>query len=375
MSFKDKKILELEEQLENADLTDDEKDKIQQKIDTLRSGKSHIPWAWIILAGIAVGIIFFGSILAAFLKAKPRSASEVSAGINKGQAVKPPHYSSVNFAVAKKQKAPEKNSSSKLNSEFAMLKRKVNIVGTTVGSSAVKAVTPAGGIIFVNPAYLKEIKEAEGVGTQGGQAKSAATSYLKTASPANAVRGGNVIIPVGAVISAYTKYELYSYNTKVPVIAIVSSPYSFMGKLVIPAGYEFMGSVSGHTQSRLNITFNQIINPKNGKSITVHAIAVMDNGSAGITGNAHYHVVKNILSGIGSGILSGLAMFSGGGSAANSTGAYTYQDTLRQNVAQNEANYAQNSLSNAAQNENQIVITLPSRTPIKIMFMSPLKGE
>ncbi len=91
MSFKDKKILELEEQLENADLTDDEKDKIQQKIDTLRSGKSHIPWAWIILAGIAVSIIFFGSILAAFLKAKPRSASEASAGIKKGQAVKPPY--------------------------------------------------------------------------------------------------------------------------------------------------------------------------------------------------------------------------------------------------------------------------------------------
>ena len=98
----------------------------------------------------------------------------------------------------------------------------------------------------------------------------------------------------------------------------------------------------------------------------------MENGSAGIVGNAHYHVIKNVLAGIGSGILGAAAMFAGGGSAVNSTGAYTYQDTLRQNVAQNEISYAQNSLNNAQQSANQVVITLPAKTPIKIMFLKPL---
>ncbi len=374
MSLKDKKIKELEEQLEDADLTEDEKNKIQEKIDTLKSGKSSIPWGWIILAAVLLGIIFFGSILASFLKAKPKPTQK-SSMMGTTSAVKPKHY---DFYVPKKQNGePKKDEYSKYQSEIAKLKGKLYTTADGAVKSTVKAKAPTGGIIFVDPAYLKQIKEAEGLGTQGGTAQSAQyspVSYKKAVGPASAT-GGQVIIPESAVISAYTKYELYSYNTKVPVIAVVSNPYSFMGKLIIPAGYEFMGSVSGHTKSRLNITFNQIINPANGKSLAIHAIAVMDNGSAGIVGDAHYHTVQNVLSGIGSGVLGALSMFAGGGSAMNSSGAYTYQDTLRQNIAQNETTYAQNSLNNATQNNNQVVITLPARTPIKIMFMSPLKGK
>lgn len=376
MSLKDKKIKELEEQLEDADLTEDEKNKIQEKIDALKSGKSSIPWGWIILAAVLLGIIFFGSILASFLKAKPRQAQK-SSMMGTTPAVKPKHY---DFYVPKKQnQAPKKDEYSKYQSEIAKLKGKLYTTADVAVKSTVKAKAPTGGIIFVDPAYLKQIKEAEGLGTQAGGTQTGAqyspVSYKKAAGPASAGGGGQVIIPESAVISAYTKYELYSYNTKVPVIAVVSNPYSFMGKLIIPAGYEFMGSVSGHTKSRLNITFNQIINPANGKSLAIHAIAVMDNGSAGIVGDAHYHTVQNVLSGIGSGVLGALSMFAGGGSAMNSSGAYTYQDTLRQNIAQNETTYAQNSLNNATQNNNQVVITLPARTPIKIMFMSPLKGK
>ena len=364
------KVKELNGQLNNPNLSQSEQEGISKEIATAKSEK-RLPWGWIIGGGIFVLIIMFSQFIGMFVKhrspAKPRIVR---------QKAKPAvRYNPADFIISEEKKPRKpKNAYANPNTEMQIqtLKKKLENAGryaTTVArSSAGKSI-----VIFVNPAYLNLIKTQEGVQTPTQIAKTAVKGISARSGKTPANPGGNILIPDGAVVSAYTKYELYSYNTKVPVIAVISNPYSFEGKVIIPAGYEFMGSVSGHTKSRLDISFNQLINPANGKSVAVNAIGIMPNGSAGIVGNAHYHVVGNVLAGIGAGILGATAMFAGGGSAMNASGAYTYQDTLRQNVAQNEAAYAQNSLNNATQSNNQVVITLPAKTSIKIMFMEALK--
>ena len=374
MIFKDKKIKELEVQLENPNLSDEERMDLEKQLATLKSEKPSLPWGWIIGILAVILIYSFLKFIGLFVNKKP---IEVHKKYNK-KVTKPVHYTASDF-IEKKVNKKHPAGYSKLNSEISLLKNKLKNqnVHRLVNPSNVSQNITAGNksiVIFVNPQYMSKIKLQEGYKSPAQIANAAlrypaVNPYKKAANPNT---GNNILIPEGAVISAYTKYKLYSYNTSVPVITVVSAPYSFKGKVVIPAGYEFMGSVSGHTKSRLDIKFKQVINPANGQSINVNAIAVMQNGSAGVIGNAHYHVVQNVLAGIGSGILGAAAMFAGGGSAMNSNGAYTYQDTLRQNVAQNETQYAQNSLNNATQSASQVVITLPAKTPIKIMFLKPL---
>ena len=372
MIFENKEIKKLETQLEDPNLSEKERIEIEKRIATLKN-KPHLPWGWIIAIGAVILIFTFSKLIGLFVNKKPMEAKRINKKI-----VKPVHYTANDF-INKKVKKQSRPGYSKLNSEISLLKNKLKSqkVGSLVNPSNI-AQSIVGGksiIIFVNPEYAKTIKSKEGYKTPS-RITQAALKHPVGSNPYAAYQKRKkdkaILIPAGAVVNAYTKYELFSYDTTVPVIAVVSNPYSFQGKVVIPAGYEFMGSVSGHTKSRLNIRFTQVINPGNGESLSVDAIAVMPNGSAGVAGNAHYHVVQNVLAGIGSGILGAAAMFAGGGSAMNSNGAYTYQDTLRQNVAQNETQYAQNGLNNATQSASQVVITLPAKTAIKIMFLKAL---
>ena len=365
---KQKKIKELNEQLNNPNITPSAREEINKESATLKSEK-RLPWGWIVGAAIFILIIIFVQFIAMFVKHRAPVRRRTMPRKTK-PAVR---YNPADFIVSNKPKNKKqpKNAYAKLNGEISILKKKLkkggSYVRTETGGGTGKAI-----LIFVNPEYLKRIKTEEGIQTPTQIAKTAMKGIPAGAGKTALNPAAGILIPDGAVVSAYTKYELYSYNTKVPVIAVVSNPYSFKGKVIIPAGYEFMGAVSGHTKSRLDVSFNQLINPSNGESVAVNAIGIMPNGSAGIVGDAHYHVIQNVLAGIGAGVLGATAMFAGGGSAMNSTGAYTYQDTIRQNVAQNEAGYAQNSLNNATQNNNQVVITLPAKTAIKIMFMKAL---
>ena len=368
MIFENKEIKNLETQLENPNLSEKERIEIEKRIATLKN-KPHLPWGWIIVIAGVILIFTFSKLIGLFVNKKPMEAKRINKKIGK-----PVHYTANDF-INKKVKKQSRPGYSKLNSEISLLKNKLKSqkVGSLVNPSNI-AQSIVGGksiIIFVNPEYAKIIKSQEGYKTHS-RITQAALRYPVGSNPYAAKKDKGILIPAAAIVNAYTKYELFSYDTTVPVIAVVSNPYSFQGKVVIPAGYEFMGSVSGHTKSRLNIRFTQVINPGNGESLSVDAIAVMPNGSAGVAGNAHYHVVQNVLAGIGSGILGAAAMFAGGGSAMNSNGAYTYQDTLRQNVAQNETQYAQNGLNNATQSASQVVITLPAKTAIKIMFLKAL---
>ncbi|MGC8554920.1 MAG: TrbI/VirB10 family protein [Candidatus Acidulodesulfobacterium sp.] len=190
-------------------------------------------------------------------------------------------------------------------------------------------------------------------------------SHLKSVS-------SEIAVPQGAVINAYTKYKIFSYNTSVPVIAIAVSGYYADGKAVFQKGAEFFGSVSvKHSLNRLNINFDKIIE-QSGKSLSIDAAAMMPDGSGGVKGDVHNHYAGNILTSIAQGIVGAASIFVGGGSSVNSSNPYTFQDQVRQNVAENELNDAENGLNGYAQSNQNISITLPAGTPIKIIFLRSL---
>ena len=98
-----------------------------------------------------------------------------------------------------------------------------------------------------------------------------------------------IAVPQGAVINAYTKYKIFSYNTSVPVIATAVSGYYSDGKAVFQKGAEFFGTVSvKHSLNRLNINFDKIIE-QSGKSLSIDAAAMMPDGSGGVKGDVHNH--------------------------------------------------------------------------------------
>lgn len=220
-------------------------------------------------------------------------------------------------------------------------------------------------VVFIKASYGKYILDKErGLKIVKGPRKNAGFPQ-KTAY-------SEIAVPQGAVINAYTKYKIFSYNTSVPVIAVSVSGYYRGGKRVFEKGAEFFGTVSvKHSLNRLNINFNKIIE-RSGKSLTIDAIAMMPDGSGGVKGDVHNHYTGNILTSIAQGIVGAASIFVGGGSSVNSSNPYTFQDQVRQNVAQNELNDAENGLNGYAQSNQNISITLPAGTPIKIIFLRPL---
>ena len=170
-------------------------------------------------------------------------------------------------------------------------------------------------------------------------------------------------------MDAYIRYKIFSYNTAVPVIAVLLSDYFHKGRRILEKGDKFFGGASvRHSLDRLNITFDKIIE-LSGKSINIDAIAMMPDGSGGVKGDVHHHYAGNILVSIAQGIAGAASLFAGGGSALNSSNPYTFQNQVRQNVAVNETAAAQNGLDKYAESGQNTSITLPKDTPVKIIFL------
>ncbi|MHB1546625.1 MAG: TrbI/VirB10 family protein [bacterium] len=224
-------------------------------------------------------------------------------------------------------------------------------------------------VVFIEASYGKHILNMERGVKKSGSGKN------RIKRQKTSLGGGlkNVVaVPQGTVINAYIKYKIFSYNTSVPVIAISSSGYYYDGESVFKKGDKFFGAVSlKHSLNRLNINFDKVIE-SSGRALTIDATAMMPDGSGGVKGNVHRHYTGNILTSIAQGVVGAASLFVGGGSGVNSSNPYTFQNQVRENVAQNELNSAQNGLNNYADSNQNISITLPAGTPVKIIFLKPV---
>ena len=269
------------------------------------------------------------------------------------------------FNIKFKKETDKLNRNIKFNSDVNSL---------SAPASAVPQITKKT-VVFIEASYEKHILDAESGIKKAGRNKNYAFKPAGNEGKSGAAQdGGNsaIAVPQGAVIDAYTKYKIFSYNISVPVIAAASSSYYFNGKAVFRKGDKFFGTVSvKHSLNRLNINFDKIIE-RSGNSLSIDAIAMMPDGSGGVKGDVHNHYAGNILTSIAQGIVGAASIFTGGGSGINSSNPYTFQNQVRENIAQNELNSAQNGLNNYGESNQNISITLPAGAPIKIIFLKPI---
>ncbi len=229
---------------------------------------------------------------------------------------------------------------------------------------------PAKMVIFLRASYGKAILNRERGAAAKGKGKTTYKIY-KARMTNPGLTPSCLVIPEGAVVNAYTKYKIFSYNTEVPVIAILLHNYNCRRKIVLKKGDKFFGMVSvKHSLNRLNISFSKIIKTS-GVSVNIDAVAMMPDGSGGIKGDAHYHYAGNIIASLAQGVIGAASIFAGGGSGINSSNPYTFQNQIRENVARNELNQAQNGINGYAGSNQNISITLPEDMPIKIIFLKP----
>ncbi|MHB1680436.1 MAG: TrbI/VirB10 family protein [bacterium] len=295
------------------------------------------------------------------------------------------HSNIFNYASANKNNnlktANQRKFSKKFYREMQLLKKLKNYKGNkNISNSSKKNLLPINKkiVVFIKQSYarsiLKNEKEANKRANKNNIKLGNLNYYKKAANKKISYKFGEsnnntAIIPIGTVVNGYIKYKIFSYNTEVPVIAILSDTYYYKNKPFLKKGDKFFGMVSiKHSLDRLNIHFNRIIKT-NGLSLGINAIAMMPNGSGGVKGNVHYHYKANVLTSLAQGVVGAAAVFAGGGSAANASNPYTFQNQIRQNVARNELGQAQNGLNSIASSAQQTTITLSKGVPIKIIFL------
>lgn len=173
------------------------------------------------------------------------------------------------------------------------------------------------------------------------------------------------VIPPGTTVYADLVNAVFSYNVLAPAKAeLLQDVYDSAKKIILPEGSVFLGKVSTtHSQNRVNITFSQIVLP-NGNTYQTRAIALSNDGSAGITGQVNSPAALDAIEGVGEAALGLGSLFFGG----NNSNPYSMNDQLRHAVGSSLTNQAANSLANAQAN-NKITITVKAGKTIKIMFL------
>jgi type IV secretory pathway VirB10-like protein len=173
-------------------------------------------------------------------------------------------------------------------------------------------------------------------------------------------------IPPGTTVYAELTTAVFSFNTKAPVKAkLLQNIYTKKRKLVMPEGTIFLGTVSTiHSQDRVNIAFSQAVYP-NGETYNINALALSNNGSAGIKGQVNSPAFVDTLEGVGEAVLGLGSLFFGG----NNSNPYSMNDQLKYAAGSSLTNQAANSLANAQAN-NKTTITVKAGKTIRIMFLS-----
>ena len=148
-------------------------------------------------------------------------------------------------------------------------------------------------------------------------------------------------IPSGTKIPAFLEDRVFSFNVEAPVLAVLAKDFRVREKVVIPQGSKFVGEANVlKSLDRINVRFHLLVMP-DGRELRVNAMALSEDGAAGLKGKTEKHTDMKVLKAIGESVLSVGSLFLGRGS---STDAFNLEDQLRLNVAQNLSEDAQRSL-------------------------------
>lgn len=169
-------------------------------------------------------------------------------------------------------------------------------------------------------------------------------------------------LPAGTKIPALVKDTIFSFNVEAPVIALVTRDFLEDGAVTIPKDSRFLGTAGIlKSLSRINVRFDQLILP-DGRELNVRALALSEDGSAGIKGKVSKHRDMRVLKALGETTLAGVSLFAGG----IQTGPYSMEDNLRMNLAQNLTSEARNDLRGVKVDTS---ITVEGFTPVQVILL------
>ena len=144
----------------------------------------------------------------------------------------------------------------------------------------------------------------------------------------------------GTKIPALLGDRVFSFNVDAPVVAVLSKDFMAGDKVVIPKGSKFLGDASVlKSLDRINVRFHLLVLP-DGREIRVNALALSEDGAAGIKGKVQKQTDMKMVKAIGESVLSMGALFLGG----RSQDPFSMQDQLELNVAQGLSDEARRNL-------------------------------
>jgi type IV secretory pathway VirB10-like protein len=173
-------------------------------------------------------------------------------------------------------------------------------------------------------------------------------------------------IPSGTKIPAFLEDRVFSFNVEAPVLAVLAKDFSVEDKVVIPKGSKFVGEANVlKSLDRINVRFHLLVMP-DGRELRVNAMALSEDGAAGIKGKTQKYTDMKVLKAIGESVLSVGALFLGRGS---STDAFNLEDQLRLNVAQNLSDDAQRSLQRVKIDKS---VTVEGGKPVFVFLLEAI---
>ena len=169
-------------------------------------------------------------------------------------------------------------------------------------------------------------------------------------------------IPLGTQVIALMRTKIFSFNTENHVEAEVIKDVQYLGKMRVPKGSKFFGTVSIlHSEDRVNIRFHRLLLPW-GEERHVSAVAHSLDGSGGLRGKVNRHWFKRTFSIFGKTVLSGLTLFT----VPNRQEAFSARDQLQLTAASNLAQEGQRELGNLKVEKS---ITVPGGIVVKVIFL------
>ncbi len=144
----------------------------------------------------------------------------------------------------------------------------------------------------------------------------------------------------GTKIPALLGERVFSFNVDAPVVALVSRDFMTGEKTVIPKGSKVLGEANVlKSLDRINVRFQLLVLP-DGREIRVNALALSEDGAAGIKGKVEKHTDMKMAKALGESVLSMGALFLGG----RSQDPFNMQNQLELNLAQNLSDEARRNL-------------------------------
>ena len=172
----------------------------------------------------------------------------------------------------------------------------------------------------------------------------------------------NLGLPSGTKVPALISDRVFSFNVAAPVQAVIAKDFIYRDEIAIPKDSRFLGAADVvKSLDRINIRFDLLILP-DGREVRVRALALSEDGAAGVQGKVDRHTDKKVLKAVGESVLSVGSLFLGG----RSRDPFSLEDQLRLNVSQSLQDEARQNLRETRVEKS---ITVESYTPVQVILL------